>query len=138
GAAMSAYGWALWALGNYDKAIEMALKALNLYQDLQDVENVARAYLLLANIYRDIGDYGMALKYGFLSKNLFESYDIRPPQSAIIASIYILTNQIDSASFYIKEATDTLKRHKAESMIVQQYLGSIEIKRKNYKEALNY
>jgi two-component system NtrC family sensor kinase len=138
-AAMQSYGTALWASGNYDKAIEIALKALNLSRDLQDVKMIASSYIQLAVLYQDIGDYRQALQYGFLSKNLFESLDVGgPPQSSIIAGIYILTNQIDSASIYIKEASDTLKRHKIESGFQQQCLGDIEVKKKNYTEALNY
>jgi tetratricopeptide (TPR) repeat protein len=137
-AAMHSYGSALWISGNYDKAIEMALEALNLYRDLQDVKMIASSYLQLAVFYRDIGDYAQALNYGFLSKKLFESYDVHPGQSAIIASIYLHTNQIDSASFYIKEASDLSRQHKDESSVVQHYLGDIEVKKKNYKKALNY
>jgi len=138
-AAMQSYGTALWSSGNYDKAIEIALKALNLSRDLQDVKMIASSYLQIAVLYMDIGDYGPALKYGFLSKNLFESYgNDGPLQSEIIARIYTLTNQTDSASIYIKEASDTLKRHKIESGYLQELLGDIEVKKKNYKEALNY
>jgi two-component system NtrC family sensor kinase len=138
-AAMHSYGDALWASGNYDKAIEIAFKALNLSRDLQDIKMIASSYIQLAVLYQDIGDYALALKYGFLSKNLFESITVGgPPQSSIIAGIYILTNQPDSASIYIKEASDTLKRYNYESGYVQQCLGDIEVKKKNYKEALNY
>ena len=71
-AAMSSYGWALWASGSYDKAIEAALKSLNLYKDLKMYEKIVSAYEALAVFYRDAGDYGEALKYGILSKNLLE------------------------------------------------------------------
>ena len=47
-AGMSSYGWALWAMGNYDKAIEAALKSLNLYKDLNDYEMIAALYNQLA------------------------------------------------------------------------------------------
>ena len=56
-AAMQSYGTALWASGNYDKAIEIALKALNLSRDLQDVKMIASSYLQIAVLYMDIGDY---------------------------------------------------------------------------------
>ena len=138
-AAMQSYGIALWASGNYDKALEIAFKGLNLSRDLQDVKMIASSYIQLAVIYQDIEDYKLALNYGFLSKNLFESVEVGgPPQSSIIAGIYILTDQIDSASYYIKEASDTLKRYKFESGWQQQCLGDIEAKNKNYTEALNY
>jgi signal transduction histidine kinase len=136
--AMHQYGYNLWISGNYDKAIETALKALNLYKDLHHVKMIASSYIQLAVLYEAMGDYGMALKYGFLSKKLFYSLDIVPPQSAIIADIYIHTNQIDSASIYIKEAADTLKQHKFEWGAFQGLLGDVEFKKKNYKEALSY
>src|SRR6266496_414739 len=101
-AGMSSYGWAFWASGNYDKAVEMALKSLNLYKSLQDHEMIVPLYNQLAIIYRDAGDYQQALRYSFLSKNLPDSSNI--PQSLIIGSIYLLTNQIDSASFYLTKA----------------------------------
>jgi len=137
-AALYSYGYALWISGNYDKAIEMALKALNLYRDLQNVKMIASSYIQLAVFYNDIGDYRQALKYGLLSKKTFDSYEIIPTQSLTIASIYLLTNQIDSASFYMKETADLQKQYKVESGIVQNCLGDIEIKKKNYKEALDY
>src|SRR4051812_10031741 len=75
-AAMSAYGWAFWASGNYDKAAEMALKSLNLYKSLQDYVMTVYLYNQLTVLYRDAGDYQQALRYGYLSKNLSDSLDI--------------------------------------------------------------
>src|SRR5436853_7882318 len=64
------YGFALWIAGSYDKAIEIALKALDLYKGLQDVKMIAGTYLQLAVLYRDIGDYNQALTYAFLSEKI--------------------------------------------------------------------
>ena len=47
-AGMFSYGWALWASGNYDKAIEAALKALNLYKELKNDYKVIATYEELA------------------------------------------------------------------------------------------
>jgi len=135
---MYMYGYALWISGIYDKAIEIALKALNLYKGLQDVKMIAGTYLQLAVLYRDIGDYNQALKYGFLSKKTFDPLILPPGQSLIISSIYLLTNQIDSASFYTKEASDMLKQNKIESANLQDLFGDVEAKKKNYQEALSY
>ncbi len=135
---MYIYGYALWISGNYDKAIEIALKALDLYKGLQDVKMIAGSYLQLAVLYRDIGDYKQALKYGFLSKKIFDPLILPPGQSLIISSIYLLTNQIDSASFYIEEASDMLKQYKIETGNLQYLYGDVEVKKKNYKEALSY
>ncbi len=132
------YGYALWIAGNYDKAIEVALKALDLYKGLQDVKMIAGTYLQLAVLYRDIGDYNQALKYVFLSKKTFDPLILPPGQSLILSSIYLLTNQIDSASFYIKEASDLAKQYQIESGDLQDVFGDIEVKEKNYKKALSY
>jgi signal transduction histidine kinase len=143
-AAMSSYGWALWAAGNYDKAIEAALKALNLYKDLKDYKRMVSAYDALAVFYRDAGDYGEALKYGILAKNLFESSftareftDLEP--FTTIGSIYLFTNRMDSASFYI---TESYKREKTSFQNVSGYtlnmLGLLEATRKHYQQALEH
>ena len=42
---MASYGSALWLSGNYDKAIEIAIKALNLYRDLQEYGMIASSYM---------------------------------------------------------------------------------------------
>src|SRR5882724_2317647 len=98
---MFSYGWALWASGNYDKAIEAALRSLNLYKDLKNYETIAISYMQLAVLYRDAGDYVLALKYGMLSKDLFESLEF--PRDLVqfhpyttIGSIFVFTNRIDS------------------------------------------
>ena len=143
-AAMFSYGWALWASGNYDKAIESELKALNLYKDLKYYIGVSDAYDGLAVIYREAGDYGQALRYGLLSKNIYDSllviheFPFISPYPTI-ASIYASTNQIDSALFYI---TKQYEREYAEDKQVSGYtldvMGSIQFQMKNYSRALDY
>ena len=132
-AGMSSYGWAFWASGNYDKAAEMALKSLNLYKSLQDHEMIVPLYNQLAVIYRDAGDYQQALRYGFLSRNLLDSSELN---TYIIGSIYLLTNQIDSASVYLYE----LQKQEGKNKIVpwSYSLGDVEVKKKHYEQALNY
>src|SRR3954467_127844 len=41
--AMLSYGWALWTFGDYDKAAEVALKALELFQKKKDYEMIVYA-----------------------------------------------------------------------------------------------
>ena len=50
------YGWGLWALGNYDKAIEAALKSVSFYKELKDYAMIAAKYNQLAIFYRDADD----------------------------------------------------------------------------------
>ncbi len=143
-AGMSSYGWALWASGSYDKAIEAALKSLNLYKDLKMYEKIVSAYESLAVFYRDAGDYGEALKYGILSKDLFESsfasrkFGGLEPYTTI-GSIYLFTDKMDSASFYLNKS---YQREKDLNKYVSGYtlnmLGYVEATKKHYQQALDY
>ena len=142
-AGMFSYGWALWASGNYDKAIEAALKSLNLYKDLKNDEKEITCYEALAVFYRDAGEYPDALKNGRLSKNLFESTiitgDLTPNQPyTTIASIFSLTNHIDSASIYVAKAYELEKVEHNLSGYTLDILGMIEAQKKNYQKALDY
>ncbi len=69
-AGMAAYGWSLWAAGDYDKAIDACFKSLNLYKDLRDYVKMADVYGALTVFYRDADDFGQALKYGMLSQDV--------------------------------------------------------------------
>ena len=143
-AAMLSYGWSLWASGIYDKSIEYELKALNLYKDSKYYIGVSDAYDGLAVVYREVGDYEQALKYGLLSKHMYDSLSavhefpfITPYPT--IASIYAMTNQFDSALFYI---TIQYEREYAMDKQVSGYtldvIGGIQLQMKNYSRALNY
>src|SRR5215218_653460 len=54
--ALLSYGWALWAFGDYDKAVDVALKALQVFQKMEDYEMTSSANNLLAIIFRDVKD----------------------------------------------------------------------------------
>jgi two-component system, NtrC family, sensor kinase len=140
---MFSYGWALWASGNYDKAIEAAYKSLNLYKDLKNYERMAASYHQLAVFYRDAGDYEEALKNGMLSKKLVESNFISQKLVAIlpyttISSIYLFTKHIDSAFFYNSKAYELEKAGNTNSGYTTNMFGSIEAVKKNYPQALDY
>ncbi|MGN6264975.1 MAG: ATP-binding protein [Ginsengibacter sp.] len=136
---LASYGWALWASGNYDKAIEMGLKSLNLYKTLEDIKMIASLYNELTVFYRDAGDYRTALNYGFLSKNLIDSLDFYT-SSVQIGSVYLFLNQVDSASFYFQKLYEFEKKEGRYALAGYplNLLGDVEAKRKKYAEALNY
>ena len=146
--AMSSYGWSMWASGNYDKAIEAALKSLNLYKSLEKYDKLADVYGELAVCYRDARDFGPSLRYGKMEMNIRDSLFNKNNSGLIgtyvtLASIYIEANHIDSASrvdsasFYIKKEYDTEKAN-SEYMSAYTYnvFGDIEKRKKNYRKAL--
>jgi two-component system, NtrC family, sensor kinase len=147
--AMFAYGWSMWASGNYDKAIEAALKSLNLYKNIGNYEMLYYVYCELGILYRDAGDFRLSLKYGEIAMHLYDSLKnvqhIDLPPWVMLASIFIDANQmdsasrIDSASFYIKKEYD---EEKAISEYVGAYTydvyGDVETRKKNYQKALAF
>src|SRR5688500_16326326 len=54
----------------------------------------------------------------------------------VIGSIYLLTNQIDSASFYINKFNEINKGHTFGYLL--WLMGEVEAKKKHFKQALNY
>ena len=133
----------LWASGNYDKAIEASLKALNLYKDLKNDYKVIATYEELALIYSLAGDYEEALKYGRILKNLFEStIGFRKLRGVFpyttLGHIFSLMNQIDSASFYLAKAYEWEKSEHYLTGYTLDRLGTVETQKKNYQKALEY
>ena len=142
-AGMAAYGWSLWAAGDYDKAIDAAFKSLNLYKDLKDYLKISDVYGALTVFYRDAEDFAQALKYGFLSKNVYDSlidtnHINRMLPELQIGSVYLLHGQLDSASYFINRAAEYEKSIRRESGYVYNLMGYVEAGKKNYAAALDY
>ena len=142
-AGMFSYAWAIWASGNYDKAIEVALQSLNLYRDLKNDYRILASYEALAIFYLGAGDYEEALKYGRLAKNLFESTIVSRKFRGVfpyttLGSIFSVRNQIDSASFYLAKAYEQEKAEQLLSGYTLERLGTLEAQKKNYPKALDY
>jgi two-component system, NtrC family, sensor kinase len=141
--AMSSYGWSMWASGNYDKAIEAALKSLNLFKDLENDEQSYNVYGELAVFYRDAGDFGQSLRYGKLVQHSYDSLNKADgingsPPYVTLASAYLGAGQIDSASFYINKQFDMEKSYGTVSGYTYDEFGDVETSKKNYKKALSY
>ena len=144
-AGLCTYGWALWAAGEYDKAVEAGLKSLNLYKDLKDDSWITFLYAELEVFYRDAGDYEQALKYGRLAMNLYDSlpgtHELNENLPVLqLGTVYLFRNQLDSASFYITKAYeieggDALSDHGG---YVLNMMGYLEAKKKRYDRALTY
>ncbi len=132
--------WGLWGLGDYSTALQIALVSLHLYEELKDKEGIFSAYILLANVYRDFGDYDKALV------NAKIGYRLSTPtrydglvSSAVIASIYEYENQLDSANFYLKKAFEINKNIKFNQWGWLYCLkGNLHRKLKQYDLAMYY
>jgi tetratricopeptide (TPR) repeat protein len=113
--ATGTYARCLSTLGNFPKAIEMGLKSLRMAEESGDESEVAFAQGQLADMYRDAGEYELALGYSLKSLAYFQ----RANQSfssalgsfgkilfAVTASIYERAGKYDSGLVYAQKAYD--------------------------------
>ncbi len=129
-----------WGTGNYSTALQSGLNALHLYEELKDIQNIAFSYYILANVYRDFGDYQRALsnvQKGLAIYRTLGANDIIG--HAIIGSIYDLQNQLDSASFYIRKASELNNKVNYQEWGWLLYLrGNIHRKTKQFDSSMYY
>lgn len=131
--------WCLWAKGFYNNSLYEALKALYLYEEVKDNERIAWMYLVLANVYRDIGDYSRALENARKSIQKYNSLHLSAKAPiAVAGSTYELQNQLDSAQHYVQKAYALdLKETQGKWGWLPYLLGNIQAKLKNYDAALS-
>ena len=130
----------LWAVGNYNEALQFALKSLHQYEDLQNYLRIAYSYLAVANVYREIGDYKRALLEAHKGIKIYDSLKFSTKVAfAVAGSIYERQNRLDSALIYMQKAyeLDTIQNGGNWGWLVY-VLGNIQAKMKHYGVALAY
>jgi tetratricopeptide (TPR) repeat protein len=128
-------------LGDYDKAIEAALKSLKLQKGLGDEARLLAIYSELAVFYRDNEDFDQALKYAVLAKDMYASQrnSDRTSQAFLqLGTVYLFKGQLDSASYYIQKEYDLEKAENDVGGYVYNMMGYLETLKKNYPDALKY
>jgi tetratricopeptide (TPR) repeat protein len=130
----------LWVMGNFNEALQAALRSLYQYEELKDYPRIGYSYLALANIYRETGDYKKGLQEANKAMRIYDS--IQFPQKvayAVTGSIYERAGQLDSALKYIQKAyeLDIILNSGKWGWLVH-VLGNIHAKIKNYDVALAY
>jgi len=140
--------------GNFSQSIQHLLNSLTLYEDLNDIEGIVSAHLMLQAAYRETSDYRNALKHAFLgeekakayniiSRRIFPGHRVAPLLLAEIGQTYVLANQLDSASLYTRKAIDQKELFNGSAWNFPVYLlatiqslqGEYDASLKNYHEA---
>jgi two-component system NtrC family sensor kinase len=114
------YGYCLLTLsGNsgddFGKSIQFALKALDIFEDINDYTGMASAHLVLQGAFWSAGDYKNSLVHSFAGEKIaeennvigvtiFPQHRLAPLFLAEIGQVYLLRNQLDSAEFYTKKS----------------------------------
>ena len=130
----------LWVLGNFNEALQHALKSLHQYEELKDYPRIGYSYLALANVYREVGDYNKGLREAFTAIRIYDS--IKFPQKVaytVTGSIYERADSLDSALVFMQKAYELDVIHNNGSWgWLTHVLGNIHAKMENYDVALAY
>ncbi|HEX6847395.1 MAG TPA: hypothetical protein VF144_10465, partial [Chitinophagaceae bacterium] len=130
----------LWGLGNYSNSLQAGFTALHLFEELKAPEEIAFTHYVLADSYRDFGDYKRALVEvgkGFKIYKALGATDI--VGHGITGSIYDLQDQLDSASYHVQKAFELNKQFNNKKWGWLYFLkGNIYRKRKLYDSAMHY
>ena len=139
---ISAYGTAVQAFsgkGNYPKALEAGLKALDLSEKSRDSTNIVWAYANIGAVYYYSNDYERALYY-FNELKINQAIFIRYQKlfSGFLGETYFYLSQLDSALYYIKMCYDLDLKSEDHWPTPYFYLGEIYSQKKEYAAALYY
>jgi two-component sensor histidine kinase len=77
--------------GENKKAIETGLKALKIYEDLKDANNILRVSIMLGNLYNDMNEYDKALPFlqnAYQKAKEQKNNEMRSQALLVIAGIY--------------------------------------------------
>jgi len=113
--ATGTYARCLSAQGNFPKAIELGLKSLRMNEALMDESEVAFTEGQLADIYRDAGEYTLALNYSQKATEFYQQSrqdyssklgSLEKILLAVTASIFERSGKFDSGLRYAQRAYD--------------------------------
>jgi signal transduction histidine kinase len=123
---------ALSAKGNYSKALQIDLQALQIAKKTGEDNN----FFVIGNVYFYSGDYAKALEYYF--KELSEVVTPNKIILGVIGESYFHLGNLDSAFYYINRSYEMDKNQRRHWSVPYFYLALIHSKKGEYKEALEY
>ncbi|MBL8234662.1 MAG: tetratricopeptide repeat protein, partial [Bryobacterales bacterium] len=91
---------AAWSLGQYDKAVELGLRSMSLYERIGNLEGLAWANGAAGNLTLELGDPQQALIYLFKARELFQQLDHKLGVARVytsLSSVYRTLGEIDVA-----------------------------------------
>ena len=125
--------------GNYPKALEASLKAVELSVKTGDSINIVWAYANIGSVYYYSNDYERALYY-FTKLKINQAIFLRHQKffSGFLGETYFYLGQLDSALYYTKMSYDLDLKSEHHWPTPYFYLGEIYSQKENYAAALDY
>jgi tetratricopeptide (TPR) repeat protein len=129
--------------GNYPNSLEILLKALKIYENINDIGGMAHCNINIGNSYEDQGDLTQGLLYYFKAKPVFEAIHddrLRAITSLDIGNNYEHADRLDSALIYTQQVYNQEAELKDTDLrgLASCNLGNIFTKMKQDDIAMGY
>lgn len=129
--------------GNYDKALELALKVKEEEQKNGDIEGIVYINTTISRIYGELQKPEKAIEMLEESISLLSSdpYNATKANAHFyLGNMYLQLKKYDKATLNFKEAKKIAKKNNFSIgvNIANSTLGVIEVEKKNYKQAIDY
>ena len=129
--------------GNFDKAMEQYLKALKIYEGLNNVKGVANCNLGLGTLLYYQTDYPKAIEYFNQAYNLYQSINDKNAIANVLnalGSVYYVTNDFVKAIDYFKKSLDVKVELNDKTGISSAYsnLASVYMNTGDYDLAIDF
>ncbi len=125
--AIESKGISLSHQAKYAASLESHLESIPLFAEVGDSVSVGRAHLLIGNIYRNRGDYAMALQYQLKAMGIIERNDANPKNVASsyvnIGNIYNNLEDYERALMYQRKGLKMWHKTDYPSKLAEAYLN---------------
>lgn len=131
----------LTAKGEYDQALSYAFKGLKLSEDLKDERRMNIGFVMLEDVYEELGDKENWLKYIRKAKVFAEKSNNGLRMSELNTSLgyhFLEVDNLDSAIYYSDISFTYYRENNFSEGLSRSYIlqGSIQYKMKKYREAI--
>lgn len=129
--------------GELDRAVEYALEALKIGEQLDDLKSIAQAYSDLANLYYKQNKNNQALNYGLQSVSLFEKRGIQDLDYSftlyVVGFIYSAQNNSEKALEFLSRSIKMSEKYGFYNNLSDGYtsLAELYLKINDLENALN-
>lgn len=131
------------SLGEYDKALEMNIRGLALFEEANDIQGALDTYVNIANIYASKKDYELAKMYYKKARKGYQKRKDKVGEAAVVANlagIYKMLQQSDSAQMYFEEVVHLCENENMPYYLAVAWegLGTIYGQKKEFAKAHQY
>lgn len=131
------------SLGAYDKALEMNLRSLALFEQVDDAQGILDTYVNIANIYAVKKDYTMAKLYYGKARNGYKKRKDKVGEAAVLANlagIYKTLAVPDTAQMYFEAVVEICENENMPYYLAVAWegLGAIYGQKGEYDKAHQY